>query len=312
MSDELKPCPFCGGKAFFDQEDGGGHFVMCDRCSASTNLRYACGDDPRPLLAEQWNRRTNPTAPSAEDRYCDSHCTWADHAPGCKYAPSAESEAVQPVAWLYRTGAAPHDTILSPSRWQSVPDHTTETPLYATSPALPAEISDANTVLETFDLIRNLALHHASFSWAPVVMVSTEHYDALIDQVRPLPDAARDDDCTDCDRLRKRMADLLTRTAISLRGEPPPLTSWSWHDLPELAAAAIAAIDVMQKAAAHAAAAPLPDAAREAMRGAVEWLQSEQDAADEDCGDPGCDECEGIVRPRQRIIDALRAQLGAA
>jgi hypothetical protein len=28
--------------------------------------------------------------PSAADRFCDDNCTWADHAPGCKYAPSAE------------------------------------------------------------------------------------------------------------------------------------------------------------------------------------------------------------------------------
>ncbi|MBP7610126.1 MAG: hypothetical protein KA760_11550 [Steroidobacteraceae bacterium] len=54
--------------------------------------------------------------------------------------------------------------------------------------------------------------------------------------------------------LRERMADLLSRTAVALRGPEPPLTRWSWHDLPERAAAAIAAIDVMQRAAQAAAA----------------------------------------------------------
>jgi hypothetical protein len=54
----------------------------------------------------------------------------------------------------------------------------------------------------------------------------------------------------EADALRERMADLLSRTAIALRGPEPPLTRWSWHDLPERAAAAIAAIDVMQRAAA--------------------------------------------------------------
>lgn len=54
--------------------------------------------------------------------------------------------------------------------------------------------------------------------------------------------------------LRERMADLLSRTAVALRGAEPPLTRWSWHDLPERAAAAIAAIDVMQRAAQAAAA----------------------------------------------------------
>lgn len=38
--------------------------------------------------------------------------------------------------------------------------------------------------------------------------------------------------------LRERMGDLLRRTAVALRGPEPPLTSWSWHDLPERAAAA--------------------------------------------------------------------------
>ena len=40
--------------------------------------------------------------------------------------------------------------------------------------------------------------------------------------------------------LCNRQADLLSRTAIALRGPEPPLTRWSWHDLPERAAAAIA------------------------------------------------------------------------
>lgn len=41
--------------------------------------------------------------------------------------------------------------------------------------------------------------------------------------------------------LRERMADLLRRTAVALRGPEPPLTRWGWHDLPERAAAAVAA-----------------------------------------------------------------------
>lgn len=51
------------------------------------------------------------------------------------------------------------------------------------------------------------------------------------------------------DALREQLADILSRTAIALRGPEPPLTRWSWHDLPERAAAAITAIDVMQRAA---------------------------------------------------------------
>ena len=55
------------------------------------------------------------------------------------------------------------------------------------------------------------------------------------------------------DDLRERMAGLLSRTAVALRGPEPPLTRWSWHDVPERAAAAVAAIDVMQRAAFMAA-----------------------------------------------------------
>ena len=54
----------------------------------------------------------------------------------------------------------------------------------------------------------------------------------------------------ECDDLRDRLGDLLSRTAVALRGPEPELTRWSWHDLPERAAAAIAAIDIMQRAAA--------------------------------------------------------------
>lgn len=52
--------------------------------------------------------------------------------------------------------------------------------------------------------------------------------------------------------LRDRLGDLLSRTAVALRGPEPPLTRWGWHDVPDRAAAAIAAIDVMQRAAAAA------------------------------------------------------------
>ena len=35
--------------------------------------------------------------------------------------------------------------------------------------------------------------------------------------------------------LREHLATLLTRTANALKGDPPALTSWSWHDLPAVA-----------------------------------------------------------------------------
>lgn len=53
----------------------------------------------------------------------------------------------------------------------------------------------------------------------------------------------------DDDALRERMADILKRTAVALRGPEPPLTAWSWHDLPERAAAAIASIYLFERVA---------------------------------------------------------------
>lgn len=61
------------------------------------------------------------------------------------------------------------------------------------------------------------------------------------------------------DALRDKLAGILSRTAVALRGPEPPLTRWSWHDLPERAAAAIAAIDLMQRTAQHLAAGRLHD-----------------------------------------------------
>lgn len=53
------------------------------------------------------------------------------------------------------------------------------------------------------------------------------------------------------DQLRSKLSDLLTRTANVLKGEPGPLSSHSWHDLPESAALAM---DPDKKAIRHAGA----------------------------------------------------------
>lgn len=44
------------------------------------------------------------------------------------------------------------------------------------------------------------------------------------------------EDQHESDLLRERMSRLLTGTANALKGDPPELTSWSWHNLPELVA----------------------------------------------------------------------------
>lgn len=87
--------------------------------------------------------------------------------------------------------------------------------------------------------------------------------------------------------LTDRLADLLRRTADALNGPPPPLTAWSWHDLPEKAAAWRAGIDTTPRDPATAstpgqmwaALLAMPEGERlEALRAKV-------------------DDCDGIVRP---------------
>jgi len=61
---ELLPCPFCGNSKNIamtneKHDHSGGYFIACPVCNASTTLVYACGDDPRPILAEKWNRRAH-------------------------------------------------------------------------------------------------------------------------------------------------------------------------------------------------------------------------------------------------------------
>lgn len=59
------------------------------------------------------------------------------------------------------------------------------------------------------------------------------HSDALEENAR-LRAEANDDDA-----LRERMADILTRTAAALKGEPEPLTLHDWSGLPEIAERAV-------------------------------------------------------------------------
>lgn len=62
MSNDLQPCPFCGGTARFNETEDGGHFIECTKCRSSTCLRYSLMDDAKPLLAESWNRRAQLAA----------------------------------------------------------------------------------------------------------------------------------------------------------------------------------------------------------------------------------------------------------
>lgn len=59
MNNDLKPCPFCGGKAFFDKlyfaKGDWEYCIACTDCDAVFSLAYKNPD--KGDLAEAWNRR---------------------------------------------------------------------------------------------------------------------------------------------------------------------------------------------------------------------------------------------------------------
>lgn len=61
MSEDLKPCPFCGGPAHrvdnrvaVGERTDGGSFIECTQCHASTAVHY----DRKENLLSAWQRRT--------------------------------------------------------------------------------------------------------------------------------------------------------------------------------------------------------------------------------------------------------------
>lgn len=61
MSEELKPCPFCGGKAerhtIEDEEpsNAGGDVICCSRCGASSHVEFGRKEN----LVSVWNTRAD-------------------------------------------------------------------------------------------------------------------------------------------------------------------------------------------------------------------------------------------------------------
>ena len=109
MSEELKPCPMCGGPAemdtlrgyrrWSDGSVGNAIAVYCTECTLEISV---CRDDVPDIepeqVAEMWNRRAQPAAPSVCSS-CDGTgkisglpCAW------CMQS-AAPSVAPEPVAW---------------------------------------------------------------------------------------------------------------------------------------------------------------------------------------------------------------------
>ena len=59
---ELTPCPFCGGKAYFEIDDDRWQWVECGSCGMQGNRSASLMEDCKPKLSEAWNRRA-PSVP---------------------------------------------------------------------------------------------------------------------------------------------------------------------------------------------------------------------------------------------------------
>lgn len=81
-------------------------------------------------------------------------------------------------------------------------------------------------------------------------VLNWEKTESLLATVRRERDELKAD-YAESEAIRKKLADLLHRTAIALRGPEPELTRWSLHDLPELAAEVVSARNAALAQAEH-------------------------------------------------------------
>ena len=85
-SEELKPCPFCGGDVSFHEDEGchGYHFIQCGQCRAFFD--FATGADPdndcasvdalRATIVPIWNARADYAALEAECERLRDECEY--------------------------------------------------------------------------------------------------------------------------------------------------------------------------------------------------------------------------------------------
>jgi hypothetical protein len=71
---ELEPCPFCGGKAEYIEDDGNHHYAECEDCGTSrggfaytpTEFRTLGIEGIRERTSEAWNTRAAPKVKALE------------------------------------------------------------------------------------------------------------------------------------------------------------------------------------------------------------------------------------------------------
>ena len=98
---DLKPCPFCGGKAKqvdicatdFSSANAGGSYIICQSCLACSAVMFG----EKAGLSELWNRRALPPEPRTCET-CEAKCSYPYAEPGCPFhASSTQSADVETV-----------------------------------------------------------------------------------------------------------------------------------------------------------------------------------------------------------------------
>lgn len=80
MSDDLKPCPFCGARVATYRDEIGGYEIYCDGelgCAGDGDSRYST--EAEAIAA--WNRRPDIRREALEEALCAIlHCSTVPHA----------------------------------------------------------------------------------------------------------------------------------------------------------------------------------------------------------------------------------------
>lgn len=100
---ELKPCPFCGGKAVNCTKQYDGRIcryrIQCDNAGCACRTPWLCYQED---AAEVWNKRTENETKDVKDgqmcetcRYYDSKTYWCSQRNDTTYSPNCSSYQVK-------------------------------------------------------------------------------------------------------------------------------------------------------------------------------------------------------------------------
>jgi Lar family restriction alleviation protein len=112
MSEDLKPCPFCGGRGRITKDadpDFTGYFiaVKCNDCGATSRQKYFSNGNDCPLTyqecRDEWNTRAAQSVGVKPLEWDKGIVDWARPLPGMKYV-ACSSEGRTWAWWLEGDG----------------------------------------------------------------------------------------------------------------------------------------------------------------------------------------------------------------